>query len=102
MLDKQVLQQNIISLLGLQGLSPDRQIALIERIVELVEKRMTLRIMNDLKEEQLQQASTVFSTGTDEEKTAFLQSIPNLQQLLEEEILKIKQELLDEAQKIEE
>lgn len=101
MLDKTLLQQNIISLLGLQDLPPERQIALVERIVELVEKRVTLRLMNELNEDQLSLASTIFSTGTDEEKTAFLQSLPNLQPMLEEEVLKIKQELLDEAQKIE-
>ncbi|MBI2484498.1 hypothetical protein HYV71_04955 [Candidatus Uhrbacteria bacterium] len=101
MLDKNLLQQNIITLLGLQDLPSDRQITLVERIVELVEKRVTLRLMDELDEEQLKKASAIFSTGTDEEKTAFLQSIPNLQQMLEEEVLKIKQELLNETQKIE-
>jgi|GEM_PF-3177129 len=101
MLDKTLLQQNIMNLLGLQGLPADQQIALIERIVELVEKRLSLRLVEVLNEDQLSQVSAVFATGTDEEKTAFLQSIPNLQQMMEEEVLKIKQELFNEAQKIE-
>ncbi len=100
MLDRSLLSQNIISLLGLGSLNADRQTALVEKIMELVEKRITLRMLDGLKEEQLNLANTVFASGTDEEKTAFIMALPNLQQILEEEIINVKQELLQDAQKL--
>ncbi len=100
MLDRSLLSQNIISLLGLGSLGADRQTALVEKVLELVEKRITLRIIEELEDEQLAQANTVFSSGTDEEKTTFIMSLPGLGQILEEEIIKVKQELLEDAQKL--
>lgn len=97
MLDKNLLSQNIIQLLGLATLQPDRQIALVEKITELVEKRITLRVLDELKEEDLDTANSLFSSGSDEEKTAFFMALPNLQQIIEEEIIKVKQELVEEA-----
>ncbi len=100
MLDRSLLSQNIISLLGLGSLGADRQTALVEKIMELVEKRITLRILDELEEDQLAQANTIFSSGTDEEKTAFIMSLPNLQKIFEEEIIRVKQELIEDAQKL--
>lgn len=100
MLDRSLLSQNVISLLGLGSLPADRQTALVEKILELVEKRITLRIINELEDEQLSQANTIFSSGTDEEKTAFIMSLPNLQKIFEEEIVRVKQELIEDAQKL--
>lgn len=99
MLDTTLLTQNIITLLGLQGISPDRQAALIERMVELVQKRAVLRLLDDMSEDQAEKANQVFSSGTDEEKAAFLQTIPNMKQILEEEVITVKQELIDDAAK---
>ncbi len=100
MLDRTLLTQNIISVLGLGSLPADRQMALVEKMIELVEKRITVRILETLQGDQLDKANSVFSSGTDEEKSAFLISLPNLQNIFEQEIIRVKQELVEDAQKI--
>ncbi|MBI4272361.1 hypothetical protein HY621_00730 [Candidatus Uhrbacteria bacterium] len=100
MLDKKLLSQNIIQLLGLQSLPEDRQVAIVTKMVELVEKRILVRILDAIKESEKDEANRIFTSGTDDEKASFIQSHANLTQLIEEEVVKIKQELLDEAAKV--
>lgn len=92
-----LLQQNIIHLLGLSSLPLPRQQELLEKIANLVQKRIIIRIIDEMSEENKAQGEKMLSSGTDEEKAEFLQGISNLETVMKEEILKIKQELLDEV-----
>lgn len=96
MINQQLLQQNILTVLGLQDLPEQRKIALLEKIAELVLRRITLRIANEIKEEDKAEADKVFGSGSDEDKLTFLQAKTNFTQLMTEELLKVKEELLDD------
>ena len=101
MAEQTLLQKNIMALLGLTGLPSDRQIALVNKMTELVEKRLMLRIIEEMKEEDKAEAERIFTSGSEEEKLKFLQTKTDFQRLLEEEVVKVKQELKEEVEKLE-
>ncbi len=92
--------QNILTVLGLQDLPEERKMALLEKITDLVLQRVIFRILQDLKEEDKAAADKVFSSGTDTEKLAFLQSKTNFAQVVYEELIKVKEELTRDAEEI--
>lgn len=96
-LNNSLLQKNSIQLLGLGDLPVERQEAVIQKITELVEKRVVLRILEGLTEEQKEKAADVLENGSDDEKNEFLLSVADLQTIITEEIIAAKQELLDDV-----
>ena len=96
MVSQQLLQQNILTVLGLQDIPEPKKIALLEKVAELVLRRITLRIAKEIKDEDKEEADKVFGSGNDEDKLTFLQSRTNFTQLLTEELLKVKEELLED------
>lgn len=96
-LDHALLGQNIIQLLGLMDLPIERQQKIVALLTELVEKRTIIRIIEGMTEEDKTRAETIFTTGTDEAKGTFLQGVADLQKILAEEIVKAKQEILDDV-----
>lgn len=99
MADQNILQQNILQVLGLQNLPEDQKIALLENISELVIKRIIVRVIKEIKDEDREEANKVFASGTDDEKLLFMQDKVNFTQLLTEELIKVKQELMDDMKK---
>ena len=95
-----VFNQNILSVLGLQDLPEDRKLAILEKITDLVLQRVIFRILQELKEEDKEDANKIFSSGTDTEKLAFLQSKANFAQIVYEELIKVKEELTRDAEEI--
>ncbi len=99
---KNLINENIISVLGLEDLPEERKASLIEKFSELAEKRIVLRLMEELPEEGHREFEEIADKG-DEEKAEFLQKkFANLDEIIEEEALKVKKELFDESEKIEE
>lgn len=90
-----------MELLGLTGLPTEEQIALVNKMTEYVQKRIMLRILNELNEPQRQEAERVFTGGTDDQKAAFFKSLPNFEKILQEEVVAVKKELVDETSKLE-
>ena len=99
MLDKKLLKQNIIESLGLSSLPEERQAALIEKLSELVEKRVTLRIIEGISEEDARYFAENVADKGDEEKGKFLmEKFPNFLEMVQEEIEKVKSEVLADAE----
>lgn len=90
-----------MELLGLTGLPSERQITLVNKITELVERRLRLRIIEEMKEEDKPEAEWIFASGTKKEKLKFLQTKTDFQRLLEEGAVKVKQELKEKVEKLE-
>jgi len=89
-----VEQENIIKLLGIESLPDEEKISIVEKVTTLVEKRLLVRVYESL--DALRQKE--FSEVLDKEDAPGVQEFldrhaPNLPELLEEEVLKVKQEL---------
>lgn len=99
MAEENILQKSILEILGLENLPTERQAALLEKMTELVMKRLMVRAIEEIKEEDKKEAERVFTSGADEEKMNFLKEKIDFERLMQEEILKLKQEMAEEAQK---
>ena len=94
MLNKQILQQNIIVLLGIEALSDEKKIALLDKMTELVQKRLLVRVLKELPEKD---RSDLFAAVDTDDKTAMEKvlsgKVPNITEMIEEEIVKLKEEI---------
>lgn len=95
------MKKNIFELLGITGLPSEKQMALLNKMTELAEKRLMLRIVEEMKEEDKAEAEKIFTSGSEEEKLKFLQTKVDFQRLLEEEVVKLKKELKEDVERLE-
>ncbi len=87
----ELLHQNIISLFGLSRASTGAKNQLLSRLVELVEKRVLVIILDRLTPEQQEDFLRILDNGTDEDRTIFLgQHVPDVGHLIDDEVNKIK------------
>jgi len=94
MLNKQILQQNTIDELNLQALNDDKKIALIEKMSEIVQKRLTLRLLDEMSLEDQGKFEAILDDSP-EKASEFLQKVfPNFLEIAQEEVVKLKQELI--------
>lgn len=95
MINKQMLEQNIITGLNLQALDDDKKIALIDKMSEVVQKRLTLRLIDEMNENDKTEFEKILDSSP-EKVSEFLQKIfPNFLDIMQEEIIKLKKELLE-------
>ena len=90
-----LLNANIIELLGLQNLPRERQLTILNKMMDLIQKRITLRMLNEMNEKEKKEAEKVFTSGTQEEQMNILNAKGNFQKLMEEEIVAVKKETVD-------
>jgi biotin synthase-related radical SAM superfamily protein len=89
-----MLEQNIIAALGLESLPDERKAALIDKMAQLVEKNLIVRIMEGLSEADAGEFETI-AQSTDEDKVKFLQAkFPNFAEMMQEEIVNVKKAVL--------
>lgn len=90
---KSILQANLINLLGLELLPEDKKMEILERAMELVEKRVMLRVLDELKAKDQKAAEEAAKNG---KMLDFIQTlVPNLAQIIAEEAARVKIELMD-------
>ncbi|MFZ5364931.1 MAG: hypothetical protein ACOZBH_01875 [Patescibacteria group bacterium] len=94
MTKKEILNANIINLLGIEALPQDRQVSILDQVSDLVQRRIVLRVMDSLKDEQKEKMAAL---ENDYEALAeyLAKNIPGLEKITQEEIIKVKTELLD-------
>lgn len=96
---KDLLNQSIISLLGLQALSPEEKKAMVEKMSSLVEKRLFVRLVDQLSEADKEEMAKLLDSP--EQALAFLDnSVPNLGEIVAEEVNKLKEELVEAADQV--
>ncbi|MFH1610405.1 MAG: DUF5663 domain-containing protein [Patescibacteria group bacterium] len=99
MINKQVLQQNIIDELNLQALDDEKKMALIETMSDVVQKRLTLRLIEEMKDEHKDEFEKILDNGP-EKVSEFLQKVfPNFLEMIQEEIVKLKEDLISKFNK---
>ncbi len=90
-----LLQTNIITELNLEILPAKEKVDLINKMVELIEKRVVVRILKGLTEDDLKTYEKLAKQS--DGKLKFLsQRVPNFIELLQEETVKVKEEILNE------
>ena len=86
---------NIITVLGIEGLPDDKKVALLDKIAGLVEQRTALRLMKELDEA----AHKKFEFLAEGDRIGFLAAaFPDLEAVIREEVVKIKEELTNEIE----
>lgn len=93
------LKENIIKELGLESLPEERKMEILLSIGRIVQQNIILRILDELKDEKDKDEfdKLLGEKGNDEQAIfEFLQSkIPKLDEIVNEEIAKFKQESVD-------
>lgn len=94
-----LLAENIITVLGVQDMPDDEKAKLVDRILDVVQKRIMLRLTELLATED---DAMVSELANDPQRLfAFLQTkVPNFNAILEEEIVGVKKELLESVQPV--
>ncbi|MBI2355661.1 MAG: hypothetical protein HYV13_00455 [Candidatus Doudnabacteria bacterium] len=86
--------QNIINVLGIQSLPEEQKISLLEKISELVEKRLLVRVLNSFSEQKKKEFEDLLDTENQEAVNVFLgKNAPEIGAWLNEELVKVKQEM---------
>ena len=99
MINKQVLQQNIIDELNLQALDDDKKMKLIETMSDVVQKRLTLRVVQEMSDEHKNEFEKILDTDSGN-ISEFLQKVfPNFLDMVQEEIVVLKKDLIDKFKK---
>ena len=96
-MNKKLLEANIIEALGLEALPEERKIQIVQMATDLVQKRLMLRVMEQLTEEEKDEFEKVLG-GKDIDLAAaeFIKNkVPNFDEMVQEEIIKVKQELIE-------
>jgi transcriptional regulator of heat shock response len=99
----EVSQRNLIRELGLEDLPEERQMEILLGIERIVQQNVILRILDELKEKDKKEFDKFLAKkGNDQEAVLkFLESrIPNLNQIVNEEIEKITKEAIEFMSKL--
>ncbi len=91
----EILEKDILELLGLEDLPEDQKRDLLTKMGELIEDRITLRILDFLTEEDRKKMDELLEKGKEKELDEFLkEKVPNLEELVLAEVLSFKEELV--------
>ncbi len=91
------MEANIIEALGLESLPDEQKIKMVEMMSTVVQKRLMLRIMDQLSETDKNEFEKILG-GKDADLAAaeFIKNkVPNFDEMVQEEIIKIKQEMIE-------
>jgi len=87
-------QRNIIKILGIEKLSDERKISILNKVSELVQKRLLLRIIETLDENKQKEFETLVDSEDQGKITGFLKAnVPEMDKWLVEEINTIKKDM---------
>ncbi len=94
-----VLKKNILEELGLAGLPPERQKELLNKMGDLIQRRVLLQVIESLSSGDKQEFSQFLSQENDGQAVYrfLLNKVPNIEELTDNEIVKFKQEVLAHA-----
>lgn len=97
--DQNIAYANIITELGLENLSDDEKLDILSRLSALVQKRVMVRILDALSDEQKEEMGELLEKqgGNVDALTDWLSDkVQNLPGIVEQETTNVKAELMDE------
>ncbi|MDP3727756.1 MAG: DUF5663 domain-containing protein [bacterium] len=93
------LAENIIQLLGLQALPDEEKVKLVERMAALVERRLIVRLANELGEEDTEKLEAL-GEGSEAAAAFLREKFSNLDAMALEEIENVKREAIEAAKAV--
>lgn len=98
----ELLNQDIFKVLKLENLTEDKKEEMKKKMSDTIFARIIARIMDKLSKEDQQKFQQLIDAGNNEETTKFLDEKVKLQDIVIQEVLLYKAEMIDNAQKIDE
>lgn len=100
MIIKNVIEENIISALKMDELSFEEKAELIEKMTEVINKSVLLRIGQKLDENTRKEFMKVLESGTEDELGDFLsENVPDFLVIIMEETNRVKENVIAHLQK---
>jgi len=93
-----ILKKNIIVELGLEALPKDRQLNLLSRMSDLIQKRVLLHVIQSLSVADKEEFDKLL--GKENEQTIFrflIAKVPNIDEITDEEVIKFKEEVVEKV-----
>ncbi len=84
---------DIIQTLGLDGLDIDKKVDLLERMTDIVQKRIALRVVKLMPNKSLSKYLEMKDDDEAEAQKLLVETVPNYYDIVEEEISIFKQEV---------
>lgn len=85
------VEDNIIKMLGVRSLTEEKRVRLVEQMTDLVQKRVILRLMEMVTEQDAAEAVRI--SDDPEALMAFLGSKADLAEVVDQEVRRLKNEL---------
>lgn len=101
MTDQELLDTNIITLLGMESASDEQKASIVSALATLVQKQVTLRILEVLSQEEvaeLEKIITEFGDNAPEVLEFIRARVSNLEQIAEEELISVKRQVMEKMQ----
>ena len=89
----QYIPENIFAELGLSNLSLEEQEAFLEKMNELIQKRLLVRVLETVPETVQQQVAEMQLATPEESMQELMKHVPYFGDMLEEEVENVKNEL---------
>lgn len=97
------VQGNVFVELGLQNLSDERKVKLLDQMNELIHKRTLMRIVDTLPPEVSDQLQKMAENASEEEQMKeIMKYVPNLADIILEEVQQVKNEMKATAAEVDE
>ncbi|MDP3965162.1 MAG: DUF5663 domain-containing protein, partial [bacterium] len=93
---KQLVESNIIDLLGLSNLPEEKKTALTNKMAEVLESRISERVLGELSETDQKNFDTLLQANPSSEKIQewLTAHVPNFNEITAEEALKFKKQMV--------
>ena len=95
---KKILQQDLVAELGLESLPADKKDALLARAAEVLNTQVSLRLREELQDNDLDEFDRLWREGEEEDIRSFITAkVPQLDKIVAEEITEFKKSIIETA-----
>ncbi|MDD5590281.1 MAG: DUF5663 domain-containing protein, partial [Candidatus Portnoybacteria bacterium] len=96
-----LLKKNILVELGLENLSDERKLDLLNKMSELIQKRVLLRVIRSLGVEDKQTFDELLGGGNEQKIYQFLiAKVPNIDEITDDEVIKFMEEIVEHVKNL--
>lgn len=96
-----LLRKNILVELGLQEMPEDRKLDLLSRMSDLIQKRVLLRVIKSLSVQEKEEFDKLLGKGNEQEIYRYLiAKVTNIEQITDEEVIKFKEEVIEQVKNL--
>lgn len=95
-----LLNENIIQLLGLETLSDHEKAEILEKMTALIQQKVMLRVMEILADEDKAEMAEIGEDDPEAIVKFLAEKVPNIEEITKEEVLKLKQDMLSATENI--